>query len=196
MFKHLFDLSYERNLDEALVFYFFYIIFVYYITGLLTYFVDTYPFVYKYGAWMFFTPFIFYTFISIYIVLKKNLKDNGSMCLIFYTITLTLFIPVILGCYFVCSHFVNGGFKIALKVAFFIWFYPGLAFGGIPATILSTKEDYSLSKEIQKIEQEKLENERWVEKQLLTEHVITSKIEEINKHVNNTEVKEEHNGEE
>lgn len=193
MFKRLFDLSCERDLYEALFFSFCYIIFGYYITGILTYFVDTYPFIYRYGDLMLFVPFIFYTSISIGIISKKKLKDFRSISLILYITALTLFVPICLGVYFLYSKLIDGGIKTALEEAFFIWFFPGLISGCIPVTILSTKENHSLKKMVQEMEQEKLEHERWVEKQLLTERAIANKIEEIKKHVNNLEKKEETN---
>ena len=43
MFKNLFDLSYERNSDEAIVFYFFYVIVAYYISMSLYFLASRYP---------------------------------------------------------------------------------------------------------------------------------------------------------
>ena len=63
--------------------------------------------------------------------------------------------------------------------------------GCIPVTLLTMKEDNSLKKEIQKMEQEKLEHEQWIEKQLLTERAIASKIVEIKKQADNLDEKDE-----
>ena len=190
MFKNLFDLSYERSFEEAFVFYFVCTIFAFFFAGLLR--IYTYIFPIKIHLILTYTaPFIFYTFIAISIVLRKNLKDTSSIYLIFYTITLTLFTPL---CFawisLVWSNPFGATFLQECGMAFRVLFLLELMFGCIPLALLTTKEDCSLRKQIQEMEQDKLEHEIKLEKQLLTERAIASKIEEIKKYVNNTEEKE------
>lgn len=190
MFKNLFDLRYERNLEEAFVFYFFYTLFAFFFAGCLRFY--TYVFSTKIHLTLAFTaPFIFYTFIAISIFLRKNLKDISSIYLVFYTIVLTLFIPLgFAWVSFVWSNPFSANFLQECGMAFRVCFLFELILGGIPSTFLSTKEDCSLNKEIQKMEQEKLEHEQWIEKQLLTERAIASKLETIRKQENNEKGKE------
>jgi len=200
MFKHLFDLSYERDLDDAIVFYFFYFILAYFISGVLNscanffFFINTSLtkfFFYLIG----FVPFFFYMFLTAAIIMKKKLKRQDGVYLIFCTI-ITLLTPLFIG---ICFGFgflgYHGGFKVGILGTFMELFFTNLAIGGIPVAILTTKEDFSLNKEIQKMEQEKLEHEQWVEKQLLSERAIASKSEEIKKHTNNTKKEEGQNEE-
>lgn len=199
MFCNLFNLSYERNLEEAFAFYFSYVIFAFFISGvfyslanffyfLSSYFSGTISVILTYGLpfLTFFIPFLFYTCLSIVIFLKKRLQDRSSVYLVIYTILITFLIPFVLG---LCFGFgflgYDKGFKYGIAGMFIDFFFPNLLFGCIPITILSTKEDRSLTKEIQKMEQEKLEHERKIERQLLTERAIASKIEEIEKYTNN-----------
>lgn len=159
----LFDFSYERELLESLVFYFFYLIF----EGCLVFGLGFYCYNKNIDFDFFFNllqlvPFIFCTTFALSFMFKKNLKDAFSIFLVILTVFLTVIFPNLLG------------------------FYIGL----IPVTILSTKEDCSLNKEIQKMEQEKLEHEQWIEKQLLTERAIASKLGTIRKHENNKNEKE------
>lgn len=178
MFKDLFNLSYDRNFDEALVFYFFYVIFGYYITGVLTCFIDPHPSLYNYAILVLLVPFIFYTFISIRISSKKNLKDRGSFSFILSAIVLTLFIPLFLG---ISSSFIfQENLGDAILGAFTLWLFPGLAFGCIPAAILTTKEDYSLINAIRIMEREKLMHEKKIEKLLLIEREIRKTKERQN----------------
>ena len=61
----------------------------------------------------------------------------------------------------------------------------------IPTTILSTLPIYMEDKWTkQQMERERLEHEHWVEKQLLTERVNKSKLEEIKKQLINNKEKE------
>lgn len=141
----------------------------------------------------FFMPSILYLFLSVAIFKKKKLRDRNSILLLITSI-LVNFAPLILALYtFICNYGHTKSLLFIIGIAFFFFSMPIIIVGGIPSTLLSTKEDRSLDKEIQEMEQEKLEHERWIEKQLLTEHAITSKIEEIKKHVNNIEEKEETN---
>lgn len=190
MFKYLFNLSYERSLDEAKVFYFVYFLFACFIAGMFRFFngilLPKMQFILT-----FCTPFIFYTLISVNIILKKKLKDRSSFYCLFCTVALTLFAPL---CFawasFIWSNFLHASFIQECGMAFRVCFFSGLILGCIPVAILTTKEDYSLNKFIQEMEQEKLEQERKIEKLLLTERAIASKLEEIKKHVNNAEEKE------
>lgn len=198
MFMHLFDFKYERNVYEALAFYFFYVIFGYYFAGLIFYCASL--FFYSNNLHMAhicysligFMPFLFYSFLSIAIIFKKKLKDRHNIYLIIYTIAITFIIPLIWG---ICLGFgflgYNHGIRYGIIGAFLDSLFPDFLFGCIPVAILTTKEDCSLNKEIQKMEEEKLEQEMKIEKQLLTERATASKIEKIKKHVNNTEEKGE-----
>lgn len=99
MFKHIFDFSYERNIQEALVFYFFYLIFEYYITigiCILELKHTNFDFIRLLPT----VPFIFCVGLSVCFMFKKNLKDPFSIFLIilclFFTITTTnIFIGLI-----------------------------------------------------------------------------------------------------
>lgn len=203
MFLNLFDLSYERNLEEALVFYFFYLAFAFFIAGIfystanffyfLSSYFSGYPsaiLTYYVPFLTFFTPFIFYTVLSFVIVLKKRLKDRYSLHLIAYTVLITFLIPLSLG---VCFGFgflgYDKGFQYGIAGTFIDFFFPELIIGCIPLAILTTKEDRSLSKIIKQMEQEKLEHEKWIEKQLLIERAIRLKQEEI-KNTKNDEKEE------
>lgn len=179
MFRHLFDLSYERNLDETIVFYFFYIILGAYIAGIFRFYIDAFSS--KLCVILTFcVPFVFYTLVAVSIVLKKNLKDRHSISLVGCTIALTLFMPLVLALFsYVWSNFLHASFIQECGMAFRVCFFSGLILGFIPVAILSTKEDCSLNKFIQEMEQEKLEQERKIEKQLLTERAIARKIEEL-----------------
>src|SRR5574344_1110924 len=193
MFKNIFDLSFERNLEEALVFYFCYIVFCYYIVGLCFCLSKIFYSDFLYLL-LYITPFIFYTFLSIYIIFKKSIRDFGSICLAVYSIVITLFTPIVL--LFFLEYLVK--FKDmtrhdilwGLLCTFFICLFPSITLGGIPVAILTTKEDHSIKNEIKKMEKEKLEHEQRIEKQLLTERVNRSKLEEIKKQLTNNEEKE------
>lgn len=188
MFKHLFDLRYERNEYEAVVFYFFYIILGYYIAGLCFCLSKIFYSDFLYLL-IFFVPFIFYTFISVSIICKKNIKNFNSICLVFYTITITILPPVGLLIFLECLV----GFKDmtrhdilwGLLGTFVIWLLPSIALGGIPGAILTMKEDCSLKKEIEQMEQEKLEQARRVERQLLIERTRRIEQEELENIDNN-----------
>lgn len=179
MFWNLFNLSYERNLEEALVFYFFYIILGYYFAGLIFYCASLFFFNHNLTmtdncfCLIAFIPFFYYSFLAITIVLKKKLIDRRSIYLVIYTITITFVIPFILAVCIGLRHGLIGTFMDTL--------YPNLLFGCIPVAILTTKEDHSLKKEIQEMEQEKLEHERWVENQLQKERMIVRKNEILKK---------------
>ena len=191
MLEYLFDLSYERNLDEAKVFYFVYVFFACLIAGIFRFYTDIFLTEIRFVL-TFCSPLIFYTLISINIVLKKRLKDRISIYFTFCTVAITLLFPL---CFalgsFIWSNFLNAGFIQECGMAFRICFFPSLILGCIPVTLLTMKEDNSLKKEIQKMEQEKLEHEQWIEKQLLTERAIASKIVEIKKQADNLDEKDE-----
>lgn len=193
MFWNLFDLRYERNLEEALMFYFFYVIFCFLISGVFyssanfLYFLSSYfsgiisiILTYYIPFLTFFTPFIFYTYLSIILIFKKKLKDRYSLYLVFYTILITFFIPLTLGtCFGLGFLGYTKGFKYGIAAMFIDFFFPCLFLGCIPIMLLSTREDNSLKSEIQEIEREKLENQRKIEKQLLIEHVIKIRQDEF-----------------
>lgn len=186
MFKHLFDLRYERNIYEAVVFYFSYTLFAFFIAGCLRFY--TYIFSTKIHLILTFTaPFIFYTFVAISIILRKNLKDTSSIYLVFYTVTLTLFIPL---CFawisLIWSNPFGATFLQECGMAFRVCFLFELILGGIPSVFLTTKENHSLDQEIQQMEQEKLEQAIKVEKQLLLERTRRIEQEEL-KNIDNNE---------
>lgn len=108
----LFDFSYERDIQEALVFYFVYLIFEYYfLIGIGFLGAGSHKnidFICLLSA----IPFIFCVGLSVCFMLKKNLKDPFSIFLVVLTLFLTIVFPNIIG------------FLIGL----------------IPVTILSTKE--------------------------------------------------------
>lgn len=181
MFKNLFDLSYERDIHEAKIFYFVYFLLACFLAATFRFSADSLlpqiQFVLTFGM-----PFIFYTLISASIIFKKELKDFRSLCLMFYTISLTLMAPLCLAwASFMWSNFLHASFIQECGMAFRICFFPSLVLGCIPVAFLSMKEDHSLSKEIQQIEQENFEREKRIEKQLLTERTNKSKLEEIKK---------------
>lgn len=202
MFWDLFDLTYERDLYESFVFYFVYFVFAFSIAGVfysstnLLYFISHYFsgftatfLTYYIPTLTFLTPSILYLFLSIAIFKKKKLRDRNSFLLLIISI-LVNFAPLFLAIYtFICNYGHTKSLLFIIGLAFVFFFMPILIVGGIPATILSTKEDLSLSKEIQQMEQEKLEHENWIEEQLLTERAITSKLEE-KKQTNDNEEKE------
>lgn len=190
MFKYLFNLAYGRGYEEALVFYACYFVFGYFISGILMscsdFFYDINSFLSKFFFFLIgFFPFIFYMLLATAIIIKKRLNINKGIRFLFGVFILTFFIPLISG---ICGQFMfpmeDLKFQLVNLGAFIEMFFQSLALGGIPVAILTIKEDCSLKKEVQKMEQEKLERELYIEKQLLTERATTSKIEEIKKHVN------------
>lgn len=207
MLKYIFDLSYDRNLDEAKVFYFCYVIFAFFIAGL---FYSSANFFYYLSGFFsgdistvltfyvpfltFFVPFFFYTFLSISIIFKKKLKDRRSLYLVIYTILITFIIPLVLG---ICFGFgfldYTKGFRYGIAGTFIDFFFPSLIFGCIPSAILATKEDCSLIKQVQEMEKERLQQELKIEKLLLIERAITNRVTETKNHEDNTEKKEDPN---
>lgn len=190
MFKYLFNLSYGRGYEEALVFYACYFVFGYFIAGILMSCADFFYPINSYLSDFFFIligffPFIFYMSVASGIIIKKKLKWNKGIRFLFGVFILTFLIPLISG---ICSQFIfpmeDLKFQFVNFGAFMEMFFQSLALGGIPVAILTIKEDCSLKKELEKMEQEKLEHERYIEKQLLTERATKNKIEEIKKHVN------------
>lgn len=168
MFKSLFDLRYERDIEDAFVFYFCYVVFAFFIAVFLNS-NDNLPGLYDIGPFLvLLVPFIFYTFLSISIFSKKNLKDTGSICLVLSTITLTLVIPICLG-FFVAPHY---GLNQGIEWAFMVWFFPGLLSGCIPVTFLTGKEDDSLLKRVRKLEKEDLQQEIDRKRQRLIKRVV------------------------
>lgn len=193
MFKYLFNLSYGRGYEEALVFYACYFVFGYFIAGILMACADFFSpinlsLTNLFFALIGFFPFIFYTSLATAIIIKKKLNWNMGIRFLFGVFILTFFIPIISG---ICAQiiFPIEGFKFQFVNfgAFFELFFQSLALGGIPVAILTIKDDCSLKKEIQKMEKEKLEHERYVEKQLLNEQAIRIKEEELKKIADNIE---------
>lgn len=169
MFKYLFDLRYERDIEDAFVFYFCYVVFAFFIAVLLNSHIDTIPGLYDIGPLLvLLVPFIFYSSLSIGIFYKKNLKANENSYLVLFTIVLTLLIPIGVG-FFVAPHY---GLNEGIEWAFMIWFFPGLLLGCIPVTFLTGKEDDSLLKQVRKLEKEDLHQEIDRKKQRLIKRVI------------------------
>lgn len=168
----LFDFTYKTNFYEAIIFYFFYAIFGFLISIVSIVLVAVFPILHN--IFVLLTPFIFYTFVSVRIRLKKDLKDHDSFYLVLFTIFITLFIPLILG------------MQLGLCI-FSLWFLPAIALGPIPAAILTTYEDYSLSKMFQKFDKEKIIKERELEKRLLIERETIRKAEELKNNKNDDE---------
>lgn len=182
MFKYLFDLRYERDIEDAFVFYFCYVVFAFFIAGLLNSHIDTLPGLYDIGPFLvLLVPFIFYTSLSIGIFYQKNLKDKGSIYLLLSTIALTLLIPVGLGFCAVNFYRIKGGFE----GAFMIWFFPALLLGCIPVTFLTGKEDNSLLKQVRKLEREDLHQEIDIKRRRLIKRVISKNADEISDNQNN-----------
>lgn len=186
MFRNLFDLAYERNTDEALVFYFFYLIFTYFIAGLFYSLAGVFHsdlLGYTCLALTFFVPCVFYTFLSISIMLQK--KNINSLYLVINTIAITFIIPLALG---ICIGFgflgYNQGILNGIGIIFVDYFFCGTLIGCIPVTLLTMKEDNSSKKEVQQMEQEKLEHELWIDKQLMLERSARIQQEKIENNTN------------
>ena len=112
----------------------------------------------------------------------KKIYDYKSIYLLTAIIIITLLIPGSIGVAFGLGALgYTGTFKLGVVSIFILWFFPGLCLGCIPLGILTMKEDLSSSKEIQQMEQEKLEHEQWIEKQLLSEQITRMKQDERNK---------------
>jgi hypothetical protein len=175
LFKHIFDLSYVRNYEEALAFYFCYFIFGYYVCGLVFLVADFFRFI-PLIVLLFLTPFIFYTSIAVSTVLKKNLRNPNSYCLVLYIVLISLFTPILL---MLLSMLLFGvsinnikDFGFAYIGGLMIWFFPTLALAGIPVAILSTKEDFSINRIIKKIDKEEISVARAFEKEFLIDRII------------------------
>lgn len=108
MFRCLYDFTYECDIQEALVFYFFYSIFIgYFIIGMgLAFFEgrfadfvysisDSWGFVYDHFvvAFLSLIPFLLCSTVSVLIVLKKDLQNPFSVFLVLLTFFLTLIAP-------------------------------------------------------------------------------------------------------
>lgn len=185
MFKHLFDLRYERDEYEAVVFYFFYMIFAYFVAGVFNFLIDTFYFSFLTDTALvvlfYLVPFVFYTSIALSILLKKQLKDRNSIHLVFYTLVITFFAPAVFTIFL--GFFL--GLVSGFATVYLITFIPLFFLGGIPSAILTMKEDCSLKKEIEQMEQEKLEQARRVERQLLIERTRRIEQEELENIDNN-----------
>lgn len=166
MFKHLFDPSFQRDFDEAVVFYYYYILLGFYTMCMIGILIDTFSDFYSYGFWVLLTPLFFFPGLSFFISLKKELKDREGTYLIIFTIILTLMSLLLL--------------RIPV-VGLFLWFFVGFFFSCAPVALLSMREDDSLKKLVHKMEQENLARARRVEKLLLDEQITSVKQNELKK---------------
>lgn len=187
MFKYLFDLSYDRNYEEALVFYFFYVIFAYFFAGIFNCLAEVFS-LDKFYDLMLFEPFLFYTSLSVTFFIKKNLKDRDSIYFLTATVALTLLFPIIFA---IASIYSNGGFGfeeefiLGVKAGLLIWLIPSFFLGCIPVALLSMKEDRSIRKIIKKWEKEQLEHDIEIERQLLLERTKAKKEKQLKDNMNN-----------
>ena len=187
MFFNLFDLSSERDAQEAVVFYFFYLIIVYFISGLLNsltnFLFDINTTLTKFFFYLIgFIPFFFYMLISIAIIIKKRLQLRSGISYLVFCSIATFLMPLFIGISFGFGFLgYDGGMQTGILGTFMESFFLNLAIGGVPVAILTTKENHSLSKEIQQMEQEKIEHEQWIEKQLLIERTARMQQDKLNK---------------
>ena len=184
MFKNIFDLSYERNITESVVFYFCYVIFAIYLWVLaiciLFYFIQ--------DEWlrniliMLLTPWvplIFYILITILLCIKKNYKDRHNLIFVVSTILLTFVIPSITGILLsmvTSPSAPNLTLDVIIGGTFggiFLFFIAEIFFGAIPLAILSTRECLKDQKIMQKMDQERIKKEKQVEKLLLFEQMFS-----------------------
>jgi len=180
MFEFIFDFSYERNIHEAVVFYFSYVAFALYlwILAICFLFCIVHDVVLR-GALIAiltpFIPFVFYTSIAILLCIKKNYKDRGNIIFVISTILLTLIIPGltgnVLGMILSPTHpkFTLETLIGGVIGGVMLFSLSELFLGGIPLAILSTRECMKDQKIMRKMEQETINQEKKVERLLLME---------------------------
>lgn len=164
MFADLFDFTSEKELDEALLFYFVYFVIGYYLLVSYGFFLDS-PRVPEVFVSMFaILPSIFCASISILSMFKKRLNDSES---IFHLVTAVI-APIV------------GSNLVAVFLPQYAPFV-GLALGILPATILAAKDNNNLYVVDARQKKEVLEQKIRLEKQLLRENAIRLKNKELNK---------------
>lgn len=193
MFKNLFDLSFERDYEEALGFYFCYFIFVYFIAGIFNSIGDILleSNHFRLADITFlsigFIPFILFISLSMAIIRKKNLKirvKTDVICYLSCIVLITFLLPLFWG---ICFGFgflgYDAGFRYGILGTFMELFFMNLWLGLIPVAILTTKKDYSLKPLIQKFEREQLEHDIEIERLLLIERAALRRMEALEKEV-------------
>lgn len=195
MFDFIFDLSYERNIHEAIVFYFCYTIFAIYLWILaicILFYIIQDVFIRNILIIVLtpFVPIIFYICIAILLCIKKNCKDRNNIIFVISTISLTLVIPGLTGTILgitlsptspkLTLIAIIGGTIVGVN----LFFISAILLGGIPVAILSTRECLTDQKKMRKMDQEKIKQEIHVEKLLLMEQLLINDLEEQNNDIN------------
>ena len=170
VFKDLFNFTYERNIEEAAFFYFFYVIFGYYITGAVYSIIKFCPLPHNYCYFlMVFVPFVFYTFVAANIYSKKKLTDKVSFYLLSSTIIINLALAIVnLPIGLLTLLIIPKGLVASLMIGIFVQ----LVIGCVPVTLLTAQEDYSLKDVVYEMEKERLYKVREIERQLLKERIM------------------------
>lgn len=163
MFRYLYDFSQECELEDSLVFYFFYYVIGYYLFVYLSALLANTKIILFI---LLFFPSVFCASIAMLLMRKKNLCDFASYLCLVNTISLPIITYIL---------FLSSGPMLVYAP------FAGLALGIIPVAILSTKYDQSLNKQWLEIEKERLVHMMKVEKQLQKEKAIRLKNEEIKK---------------
>lgn len=195
MLNNIFDLSYERNIIEAVVFYFCYVIFAIYLwilsICLIFYFVQdpclqailliiVSPLV----------PLFFYNFIAICLCIKKNFRDRHNIIFATWTVLLTFAIPALTGIilslilsptapHLTLDIIIGGTFG-----GIILFFISEIFLGCIPLAMLSTKECLTNQKIMHKMDQERIRKEKHVEKLLFMEQLLKNNLKEKNNDTN------------
>lgn len=189
MLRNIFDLSYERNITEAVVFYFCYVVFAMYLWVLaicmVFYLVQDIAFrnilILIVTPWV---PLLFYNFIALLLCIKKNFKDRNNIIFVICTILLTFVIPSITGIILsiilsptapeLTLNAIIGG----ILGGVFLFFISEIFLGCIPLAILSTRECLTDQKIMRKMDQDRIRKEKHVEKLLLIEQLLTNGLKE------------------
>lgn len=182
MLGHIFDLSYERNFEESIIFYFSYVLFALYlwILAICFFFFLVQDEMLRGALIMVFTPFVpfvFYTYVAVRLCIRKNRKNRDNIIFVVSTVLLTLGIPGVTGNVLgaVLSP-VKPEFTIftvigGLISGVLLFFISELFLGAIPLAILSTRECFKDQKIMRKMDQERIKQEIKVEKMLLFEQL-------------------------
>lgn len=191
MFGFIFDFSYERNFEESVIFYFCYVLFALYlwILAVCFFFFFVQDEMLRGALIMIFTPFVpfvFYTYVAISLCIKKNCKNRDNIIYVVSTVLLTLVIPGLMGNVLgaVLSP-VKPEFTIftvigGLISGVLLFFISELFLGAIPLAILSTRECFKDQKIMRKMDQERIKQEKKVEKMLLFEQLSVKNFDEQN----------------
>jgi hypothetical protein len=164
MFINLFDFSSEKDIEEALIFYFVYFVIGFYILVTFGFVLANINSLKIFGYLFFIIPSIFCASISILSMCKKRLNNPEA----FFHLGVAIILP----------------FVSSIVVSLFIPVYGpfiGLALGILPATILVAKEDnnFYIFDAIQ--QKERLQQTRKIEMQLLKEQATELKRKELEK---------------